>query len=533
MFSKYFLNYKLLKNYTKHNNSIFPKNKHHDQIFLVEFNGWQVQHIGYSYLANFFSEKKKCNVVAFDSHSLFKRHKETILEKLKWVLGIFFKINNFGVYSSFGTQNFLKPKYDDSIRRKSLKKFKHFYSKNRSLKDLENLCVEKIWVGDLIYASYLKKFSEHTVDLNSENFKIFFLGCVNNFYFWLNYFNKNKVKGLVTSHSVYTFGIPTRIADYKKIQNFVFGTSNIINTTNTTSYKYKRNGSAIYFRYYKKIFNKIKKSETRKCLDLGKKYLNKILDGETKYYYLKKTTFSKNKDNDYVKYFNKKNKIKVLIYSHLFTDSPHIYGNHFFPDFFEWLKFLGKIIKKTNYEWYIKSHPNEDKTTKKVIKIFLKKNPNVKLLPKNLSNLLIIKNNIKFALTIYGTVASELPAFGIKVINASKNNPHFNYNFSINPKNVFEYEKMLLNLKKVKFKINKKDLFEYHYMKNHYSLLNDYLFDDFGSYTNFENGRQILLTNKCYKYWLEKFSLEKHNKVKTMYEKFIKSGDYMPMSHHQ
>ena len=26
MFSKYFLNYRLLKNYTKHNNSIFPKN---------------------------------------------------------------------------------------------------------------------------------------------------------------------------------------------------------------------------------------------------------------------------------------------------------------------------------------------------------------------------------------------------------------------------------------------------------------------------------------------------------------------------
>jgi hypothetical protein len=58
MFSKYFLNNKLLKNYTKHNNSIFPKNKHHDQIFLVEFNKWQSNHIGFSYLANFFSEKK-------------------------------------------------------------------------------------------------------------------------------------------------------------------------------------------------------------------------------------------------------------------------------------------------------------------------------------------------------------------------------------------------------------------------------------------------------------------------------------------
>ena len=33
---------------------------------------------------------------------------------------------------------------------------------------------------------------------------------------------------------------------------------------------------------------------------------------------------------------------------------------------------------KTNYDWYIKSHPSEDKTTKEVVDNFVKTTPQVK-----------------------------------------------------------------------------------------------------------------------------------------------------------
>ena len=51
------------------------------------------------------------------------------------------------------------------------------------------------------------------------------------------------------------------------------------------------------------------------------------------------------------------------------------------------------------------------------------------------------KIGINFALTVYGSVASELPIYNINVINTSKNNPHFSFNFSINPKSIHEYKK--------------------------------------------------------------------------------------------
>ena len=42
---------------------------------------------------------------------------------------------------------------------------------------------------------------------------------------------------------------------------------------------------------------------------------------------------------------------------HIVYDSSY-YGNNLFPDFYEWLDFLGKMTNKTDYDWYIKTHPD-------------------------------------------------------------------------------------------------------------------------------------------------------------------------------
>lgn len=532
MLSEYLANYKILKQFVNHNYNIFSNQKNNNQIFLVEFHGWQGIHIAFSYLINFFLAKKNFKIVAFESYNIFNHNKNTFLNKLKWVIGKFLKLRNFGIYKSFGVSDFIKPQYNNFLEKKSLKKLKIFYKNKNNLRDLENLKVENIWIGDLIYDSYLKKFSTHTIDLNSKDFKFFFFQCLCNFYFWNNYFEKNSIKGVLVAHSVYISGIPLRIANKKNIKNFYFTGSNIVNGTNRIVYKNKQNNTDIHFRFYKKIFQNFSTIEKKKNIQLGKKYLRELIEGKKKYFYLKKTAFKKKKLSN--KYFNKNNKkLKVIIYPHLFTDSPHVYGNHFFPDFFEWLKFLEKVIKKTNYNWYIKRHPNEDKITRKIIKLFIKKNPNVKLLPKNFSNFYISKAKINFALTLYGTIGSELPGYNVKVINASINNPHFDYNFCINPKNITEYKKILLNLNSNTFKINKRDLYEFHYMKNHYSSFNDYIFSKVEDYFKYAKKRQIFLTNKSYKIWLENFSIQRHKNIVKMIEKFVVSGDYMIFKSHK
>ena len=49
------------------------------------------------------------------------------------------------------------------------------------------------------------------------------------------------------------------------------------------------------------------------------------------------------------------NKIKILIAPHDFFDAVHAKGDTLFPDFYEWMSFLGEMSNKTNYDWYIKN----------------------------------------------------------------------------------------------------------------------------------------------------------------------------------
>ena len=523
MFDFSIKNYKIIQKYIEHNKKLFSKSNQ-DKIFLVEFNRWEGIHIAFSYLSNMFSFKKKSKIIAYEGYSLFSKKNENFLQKIKWSIGKFFKLKNFGIYSSFGTQDFVKPSYSEIIKSKSKKTCEKFYKRSVKLKDLEDLRVENIWIGDLIYDTYLKRSSTYTIDLNSKDFNDYLFKCICNFYFWLEYFKKNKVVGSASCHGVYTPAIPLRIADYKKIPSFHFSGSSIFNSTNKISYKTKSNGTNIQFKMFKKKFKNFNHFEQNKNLTLGKKYLNQIIKGETKYHYLKNSSFL-NKINNFK--FSKNKKIKVIIYPHLFTDSPHVYGNHFFPDFYKWFEFLETIIKKKNYDWYVKRHPDEDKVTKIFLDNFFKNYPNVKDIPKNISNSYIVKNKVDFALTMYGTIASELPGYGVKVISASKNNPHFDYNFSINPKNLKEYKYYLLNLSKIKFKINKKDLFEYHYMKNLYSSGNNYIFSNIEEYFKFEKNRLILLTPKCYEVWMNDFSQAKHKNIQNTFENFINSNEYI------
>ena len=84
MLNNYLSDFRILKKYINHNNHIFKKNEYKNQIFLVEFNGWQGIQIAFSYLINFFSQNKKCKIIAFNSYNLFEHNEESLFRfKLK------------------------------------------------------------------------------------------------------------------------------------------------------------------------------------------------------------------------------------------------------------------------------------------------------------------------------------------------------------------------------------------------------------------------------------------------------------------
>ena len=95
--------------------------------------------------------------------------------------------------------------------------------------------------------------------------------------------------------------------------------------------------------------------------------------------------------------------------------------------------------------------------------------------PDTTHNYIINELKINYVLTVFGSISYEYPLFGIPVISAGLN-PHSGYNFSINPKNIGEYKKILLNLASISNKINKKEIYEFYGMHH---LIDRNFFEDF------------------------------------------------------
>ena len=81
--------------------------------------------------------------------------------------------------------------------------------------------------------------------------------------------------------------------------------------------------------------------------------------------YMKESAYNQKKT--YTRVLGNESPIKILIAAHSFYDAPNGHGKNLFPDFYEWLEFLGELSNKTNYEWYIKTHPGSRILDKKTI----------------------------------------------------------------------------------------------------------------------------------------------------------------------
>ena len=509
----------LQSQFINHNKKNFKFKKNLKSKILIEFNSWAPLHIANSYLLKCLQEKFDASIVGYAGYALNATTlNRNTYEKIKWHLGSYFSLKNFGIYKSMGCENFIWPNYKNN--KKINNYYNHYIKSIRNKRDLENLKIKNIWVGDLIYDSFIKYKKLPTIDVSSEDFKNYFKGFIEVFCFWEDYFNSNKIKAVITSHSVYLLALPSRIAIANNIKSYVCHAEYLYSLN-------KKNFSAR--EDFINAKNNLKQINTR-ILKLGissaKKRLKMRLSGKkaVDIWWAKKTSFGRIKNT---RVLNKNNKYKFLIATHSFLDSPHVYGKHLFTDFYEWLNFLGKISNLSDSEWYLKIHPYEADFekgfSKSIIENLLKKYPKIKLIPANTTHNQIVKEGINCVLTVIGTVALEYAVMNIPVITASKRNPYVKFNFNIHANSIKNYKNLLLNPNKIKVDINKTEIYKFYF---HMNILNtrNWLFDDYPAMER-KIGSQYNIS--IYEFWIKKeFNFTKHQKILSNIHKFIDSNDY-------
>ena len=483
-----------------------------EEEILFEVNSMCSAIISYSYLANILSKKYNSKINGY------------VLRKP----GRWKQYLNFAIHKVFKSFNIREIIYLD-LTRSQLKErdrlFNKIYPDLKTKKDVEDLSVEGTLIGDLIYDSHLRKNKVPTINIKGLSFQESLKQSLGIYIYWRDYFNTHHVKAVNVSHCVYTTAIILRLAIRRNIPAYQINATHAYYLTKKNLWAYDD------FYYFPEEFRKLSHEEQRSGLIEAEKRLEKRFAGDVgvDMNYSKKSAYTKNSNN---KVLSESPQLKIFIAPHCFFDSPHPYGVSLFPDFYEWLTFIGKISEETDYDWYIKTHPDFLPGNIPIIEEFINKYPKFTLIPAETSHHQIIEEGIDFALTVHGTIGFEYAALGVTVINASMCNPHIGYNFNIHPKSVEEYERILLDLPNQKLNIDVNEVYEYYYMKFINNNVENWLFNDYVGFINNIGGYAKQFGTISYQKFLEEFSAEKHKWIIHSLNNFIESKNYCMQKKH-
>jgi len=491
---------KTTSGFIKHNRHVWKGwvDTHGSRVVLIDWNILPVWVVPGLFFANVLARKKSARICSFAR------------EQWGWAHA------THAVYRSLNvTQHLEMGRLSANQHELRDKIYEEVTGKLKTKEDVFNIKINGIHIGLDIYESYLKEFNKPTVYLDEALLSVVHL-AIGYLVFWEDYFNKHEVAGVVISHDAYVdYNIVCRIAYQRKVPVYKPMGPYV-------SLLKKPHDSENFFYSYKNWFDGFNADEKQQAKELARRQLEKRFKGEVggELHYAKVSAFSSPGNNPLV--IRPSDKIKVLICSHCFYDNPHAYGGMLFIDFYEWLKFLIKIAEKTDYDWYLKTHPQPLPGTMEFIKEILGQSSRITIVPSATSHHQLAREGINFVLTVYGTVGHEYPALGVGVINAGYN-PHAGYDFTWTPKNLSEYEHLLFNLKNLKKDITIDEIYEFYYMHYYYCLIEDLVYHSFRD-TVKRWTRQQHVSSDVYSFYLNGWDEQRHKRSIRWMEEFIDSG---------
>lgn len=493
------------KEFIAHNKRIWRtyKIRHKNSVILVDAYYVPDWTVAVSYFANILSKKHCANLCTFH------------YSKYYWISSRL----ELKIRASFNCKNNMTI----TLNRRQKSEARFLVEMTRGLlkntSDLRNLELLGYDIGIDIYESYLRG-GRPTLDLADENFWRVVERSISYLIFWRDYLKKNRVAAIILSHDCYSeLNSLAKVAYKNGVPVYLPNPRGMWLSTRQFSIYRSR------FKSYPHTFKQFNQDRQDRSRAWAKQRLSRRLVGEVgvDMPYSKASAFGQIPITG--RLLTPSDRIKVVIYTHCFFDNPHAYGDLIFNDFFEWLEFLGEMSTCTNYDWYMKPHPDYMPGTIEILESIVKKYDRITLLPSDASNYQLVKEGVSFALTCYGSIGHELPLLGVTVVNAG-NNPHVAYNFNVSPKSISDYEKIIRNLED--YKIVRPDLekiYEFYYMHYNHEYLDSLIFDSHRKML--ESSTQEISEHDGkypYRYFLDSFTNERHDKIIRNIENFIESG---------
>ena len=498
---------KIVLRFIDHNKKVWDAwgNKNSKEIVMVDYYPIGETEIARSYLLNILAKKFNAKIVTY-SHT---QSRSFVWNK---------------IYCSFNVDEHLLISLNADQQLRSDKLSSEIIININTKQELFDLKIYGVWIGVDIYEEFLMKYTEPTVIMNDNRLHNIIREGIGVLIFWKDYFETNNIKAMVSSHIGVRIekNLPLKIAG--QLFNIPFYSSHSRNITHYPKpHMYYKEVSKHFMSYHEK-FEALSEKTQKDGINWAKSRIQERLSGTVgvDMDYSTKSAFTSYVNDQLV--IAKNNRIKILVTTHEFYDSPNCYGGLLFKDFYEWLMFLCEISRKTNYDWYIKTHPDVSNISERVINKIVEENPNFNLVPAATSFHQLATEGIEFVLTCYGSVGHECPLLGMKVINAG-NNPHMGYDFNWNPKTTEEYESLLMNLKELTQEFRLEDVYEFYYMNyKKTGVIDDWVFPSYKNMiTNCSEAERY--GSRIFGYFLDTLTDDKHQQIISRMTEFIESGE--------
>jgi hypothetical protein len=132
----------------------------------------------------------------------------------------------------------------------------------------------------------------------------------------------------------------------------------------------------------------------------------------------------------------------VVIFLHDFYDSPHVYADLVFEDFWSWICFTIDTLGEASVPFFVKPHPNQIALSDKVIVELTQRYPQLRMLSSGVTNRQLVDAGMACAVTVYGTVAHEMAYLGVPSIGCARH-PHIAFDFCRTGRDRASYAELL------------------------------------------------------------------------------------------
>jgi hypothetical protein len=347
--------------------------------------------------------------------------------------------------------------------------------------DVSKLTIKNILVGDLIIDSYLRfRPSPRFQVTDSFVWRIL----------WQSYrdirrarkffLNSRPAPALyLSSYSSYIqHGVPVRVALNAGVPVYVFGSPDAFCKKLTLDDMFHVSNE--YESQYKSLFEQLpeKEDKLREAENQLRVRLSGGVDAATSY--MKVSAYAKNDK------LVPDIRDSVVVYLHDFCDSPNIFDDMVFSDFWDWIVFTIETLTKAGIPFYIKPHPNQLPESADAVKLLIEMYPTLRIIPTGISSKQLVSAGMICGITVYGTIAHELAYMGIPSISCARH-PHHSFEFSHTAKTITQYKKFIENPKFTAISVEemRRQALAFYYMHNIY-----------------DNGNSVLLKRQLKKVWI-------------------------------